>query len=347
MVPHDLKDVEDARDRKLVFVVYGRNRRAQGAVVQFLLALGLKALNFYTISAEIGGAPFIGDIVREGIRRAQAIVVLFTPDEMAELAWYLRDDHDEGVDVRRRQSRPNVIFEAGMALGLAPTRTILVTLGSDVALFSDIGGIHILHLSNVPEARSDLRRRLVHAGCSVDEDADFFSKETAGDFDAWQPTTTESYKHDVFLSVPMAAYETDVEYQASWTQVKKVFDCLKDVCSYRVFWAGENILGMKDFDINGVSTRVDIAAIEASRFFMMIYPKRLPTSVLFEAGHAFACGKPSAYFATRRDLPFLVRDITSTFPQRATLYDENDWKTFDDIVRVVARYKGGIFPSGG
>jgi len=175
---------ETVPDPRRVFVVYGRNGRALAAMQLFLRALKLDPLDFDTVKNDLGGSPFVGEIIRSGMERAQAIVVLFTPDEHAALRpelWFTRDA--EG-DKARWQPRPNVIFEAGMALAIDERRTILVVLG-EVGLSSDLHGRHFLALSNSTAARNDLRNALVGTGCQVDQYvSDLDNLEIAGDFEA-------------------------------------------------------------------------------------------------------------------------------------------------------------------
>jgi hypothetical protein len=78
-----------------------------------------------------------------------------------------------------------VIFEAGMALGMAPDRTILVMLGSDVELFSDLGGRHIIRLDNRPSNKNFLRDKLQSVGCTVDmKTSHHLDSRRGGDFEA-------------------------------------------------------------------------------------------------------------------------------------------------------------------
>ena len=92
---------------------------------------------------------------------AQAVVVLMTPDEIA----YLRDEYssDESDPEREpgAQARPNVLFEAGMAMGRHPKRTVLAELGA-MRPFSDIAGRHILRITDEPERRKELAQRHKH-----------------------------------------------------------------------------------------------------------------------------------------------------------------------------------------
>src|SRR5207302_7638293 len=77
------------------------------------------------------------------------------------------EDEKEFEKIPTGQARPNVLFEAGMAMGRNPKRTVLVQVG-DLRPFSDVGGRHVLHLNNSSERRQDLADRLKTAGCLVD-----------------------------------------------------------------------------------------------------------------------------------------------------------------------------------
>lgn len=173
-------------DPRKVFVVYGRNRKAYEAMVLFLQAIGLEAIDFYELKTRVGGSAFVGNIVRKGMDEAQAVIVLYTPDEYASLHPHLCDQHDSEQEKNRWQPRQNVILEAGMALAISEERTILVVFGN-VSLPSDLHGRHYVRLSNSSNSREQLRALLAGSavGCSVD-----FSKTTlhntalAGDFES-------------------------------------------------------------------------------------------------------------------------------------------------------------------
>jgi predicted nucleotide-binding protein len=53
----------------------------------------------------------------------------------------------------------NVIFEAGIALGAHPEKTLLIEVG-DVRRISDIAGMHIPRLTNDAASRKELAERL-------------------------------------------------------------------------------------------------------------------------------------------------------------------------------------------
>lgn len=103
----------------------------------------------------------------ENLKQAQAVVVLITPDEVAYLRSEYSIDPNESDINPAAQARPNVLFEAGMAMGRNSDRTILVEHGT-VRPFSDVAGRHVIRLDNSPSSRKELAQRLQTARCPVD-----------------------------------------------------------------------------------------------------------------------------------------------------------------------------------
>jgi hypothetical protein len=146
--------------RPRVFIIHGRDLEARNRLAKCVRALGLDVLTFEEVANALGPNPFIGDVVFEGIKQADLIIALFTPDEQTALyAPETGDYQGESQHESRWQARPNVIFEAGVALGIRAKDTILVSLGADVSLFSDVAGRHILDLTK-EDAIEDLMRRI-------------------------------------------------------------------------------------------------------------------------------------------------------------------------------------------
>ena len=168
---------DEARQRD-VFVVYGRNRAAQQAVFDFLRSLDLNPLEWDALVRATGkGAPYIGEVLDRGFARAQACVVLFTGDEAVRLRPDLAGPGEDTVEL---QPRPNVLFEAGMALAHYPERTLIATIGLTRGL-SDLAGRHYIRLDDSEASRRAFAQRLETIGCAVNMDGDW---RTAGDFDA-------------------------------------------------------------------------------------------------------------------------------------------------------------------
>lgn len=159
-------------DPTRVFVVHGRNGQARDAMFEFLRALRLHPIEWSQAIRLTGkGSPYIGEILDVAFARAQAVVILMTPDEIA----YLRPEYASGEgdpeSQPAAQARPNVLFEAGMAMSRNSARAILVEFGT-VRAFSDVAGRHALRLDDSAAKRKELAQRLETAGCLVDMTGD-------------------------------------------------------------------------------------------------------------------------------------------------------------------------------
>ena len=152
-----------------VFVVHGRDEKVRRALSDFLRTIGLKPIE-WSVAVTLTGktSPYVGEILDAAMLHAQAIVVLFTGDDLVRLKDEFLWVNDPAYERKTTpQSRPNVIFEAGMALGKYPERTILVQVGI-LRPFSDIAGRHFIRLKNTSKSRQELAQRLKLAGCNVD-----------------------------------------------------------------------------------------------------------------------------------------------------------------------------------
>ena len=181
--PSEVKEARPPTDTREIFVVRGRNDKARDALFDFLRAIDLRPLELADAVPTVGKTlPYIAELLDAGFRRAHAVVVLFTPDDEAWLREPYRSASDPAHEsVLSGQARPNVLFEAGMAMGRGKERTVLVELGT-LRPFTDIAGLHVTRLSDSSESRQDLARRLELAGCPVNLEGTDWHK--AGDFEA-------------------------------------------------------------------------------------------------------------------------------------------------------------------
>jgi predicted nucleotide-binding protein len=152
--------------KEKVFVIYGRNEKIRRSMFDFLRAANLKPLEWEQVVTEVAeGTPYIGDVIDKGLEIAQAVLILFTGDDLAKLdSKFLKKD--EIPEDYTFQPRPNVLFEAGLALGKYPKRTIIVTFGN-LREISDLGGRHVIKFKNTAAKRKDILTRLQTAGCAV------------------------------------------------------------------------------------------------------------------------------------------------------------------------------------
>ena len=164
-----------------VFVVHGRNSPARDALFEFLRSIDLHPLEWSEAVRLTGKAsPYVGEVLDAAFSRAHAVVVLMSPDDEARLRQPFRESNDPAHEITLTgQARPNVLFEAGMAMARSEERTVLVQIG-DVRPFSDIGGRHVLRLSDTSECRQQLAQRLANAGCPVQREGTAW--HSAGDF---------------------------------------------------------------------------------------------------------------------------------------------------------------------
>jgi hypothetical protein len=155
-----------------VFLVYGRNRTAHTLLSDLLQQFGLSVLDWEGAVALTGKAsPHAREVIAAALDHVGAVVVLMTGDEDARLRSEFCAPHELRTEGElNSQSRPNVIFEAGMAFGLFPTRTIVVQLGR-LRIISDIAGVQYVPLDESAESRRALANRLRTAGCAIDEKA--------------------------------------------------------------------------------------------------------------------------------------------------------------------------------
>jgi hypothetical protein len=144
------------------------------------------------------------------------------------------------------------------------------------------------------------------------------------------------YRYDAFVSSPMAAL-SDKDYQAERVFTLDVIDELKTSCGIKdIYYAGSDIDSKKKFSPNDVAVMDDLDAITRSKQFILIYPKKVASSVLFEAGIALGLGKSCIYFVKdRKHLPFLMRQAEQAF-KNIKVYE---YINIDDIKRICKNRK--------
>lgn len=175
----------EVNNSRSVFVVHGRNKLLRDSMFDFLRSIDLSPMEWdHAVELTGEGSPYIGRILDVAFEHAAAIVVLMTPDEVAYLQQQYGQGEGDPETEPAPQARPNVLFEAGMALGRNANRTVLVEIGV-VRPFSDISGRHAIRLTNEVAKRQALASRLRTAGCAVRVDGTDW--HTVGDFTAPPP----------------------------------------------------------------------------------------------------------------------------------------------------------------
>jgi predicted nucleotide-binding protein len=153
-----------------VFVVHGRDEALRKSMFEFLRALGLAPQEWQqALAAAKGNNPYVGAVIDEVMEQAQAVVVMMSPDDLVQLKdQFVGRDEKNTEGKPQGQARPNVLFEAGMAMAAHSKKTVMVRIGR-IKPFSDVFGRHIPSLGEDFDSRNDLANRLHKAGCTVNK----------------------------------------------------------------------------------------------------------------------------------------------------------------------------------
>ncbi len=156
------------------------------------------------------------------------------------------------------------------------------------------------------------------------------------------------FEHDVFLAMAMAGLDTEEQYQDYRNQALKIEKWLQDYCRFRsVFYAGRNLETKDKFEAEDFSLSEDLEALRRSKYFMLVYPDKIVSSVLFEAGLAVALGKPSVYFIRgRSSVPFLMRKAEQAIlPAGVRIYEYENLARMETLLQGAGerlwKYSGG------
>lgn len=169
------------RARDKVFVVHGKDLRPVDALKKFLLFLGLHTMSWSEAVSLTGKSqPHTYDVVKAGMDHAAAILVVFSPDDLA----HVKDEYSSDGDPDRNpqgQARQNVTLEAGMAFAMAPERTIFLKSEATREI-SDIAGFNWVNLDGTWDSREDLKNRLTKIGAAISDNNQNLKDSLAGPF---------------------------------------------------------------------------------------------------------------------------------------------------------------------
>jgi predicted nucleotide-binding protein len=126
---------------KKVALVIGRDEVANEIARKLIAACGLEAFEFpHAKAANPKGTQFNHEIVSRLFKDCDCALVVRTPDEIAKLeSHHCKSEEDEA---ERRQERPNVLLEYGMALGHYGEENVLTLQFGFFQPASDHLGLH-------------------------------------------------------------------------------------------------------------------------------------------------------------------------------------------------------------
>jgi hypothetical protein len=126
-----------------------------------------------------------------------------------------------------------------------------------------------------------------------------------------QPAAEAAGTGGIFVSAPMAAFQHDeARYHAQHDDVRAICEALESKLHADCYYGGQGMPKTEDFQNERVAFREVFDRIRGAAYFVLIYPERLASSVLVEAGMALALGKKCAFFVRDpQDLPYLLRNV--------------------------------------
>ncbi len=159
---------EDQIGKDDVFIVHGRNLEMKSAISDFLSSLNISTLEWEDCVRATGEpSPYVGDVLEKAFELTKVVIILLTPDDCAKLKEEFWKDKEEPFETKLTgQARPNVLFEAGIAMGIMKKRTIIIEIG-DLRPYSDIVGRNVVRLDNKEPSRKRLIERLKTAGLNI------------------------------------------------------------------------------------------------------------------------------------------------------------------------------------
>lgn len=161
-------------DNNKVFIVHGRDLEFKKKIVGFLRALSLQPLEWDYVAGKTGKAtPTTHEIIVKGFEIAQVIIVLLTGDDEGKLKDIFHQDTDNDLEKTiSSQPRLNVVYEAGLAFGMNPARTLVIQKPEKLRKISDVDGFNYIRYDGSPEKRNAIVTRLKAAGCLVETTGD-------------------------------------------------------------------------------------------------------------------------------------------------------------------------------
>ena len=98
---------------------------------------------------------------------------------------------------------------------------------------------------------------------------------------------------------------------------------------------------MQSPDPEAIAAEKDFSALKSSRHFVMIYPHRVLSSCIVEAGYALGAGIPSTYFVrSDEDLPYALRGAVEVSADVRRVRFRNAHEIVDFFLRYPERILG-------
>lgn len=252
-----MSDPTGVKEVNEIFLVHGRDNDANEGMRAFLESLGLRVVEWSEAKKDAKGqSPYVIEIVKKAIKN-KAVLVLLTPDEVTFLRnWFVTDKEDSEPAA---QSRPNVLFEAGLALGANPHHTVIVVMGS-ARIPSDLLGLHIEKFDGSPEKRQALADELKKAGCNINRNGTRWLNKAGSHY--FEKALKRQKESDIKVDrgIPAGVRISNSPYK---------FDSVIDDKCNEIFMTGHNFADQLDPQKGAILLRVVKNSLEVNKELRM------------------------------------------------------------------------------
>jgi len=151
---------------------------------------------------------------------------------------------------------------------------------------------------------------------------------------------------DVFLAYPMAAWDDPTTFQHERGNALQVIEALRGHTGIKsIYFAGQKITSIAEFEEHDVAAEIDLKGIDECKYFVMVFPEKLVSSVLFEAGYALAKRKPAIYFVRdQTHLPFIMRNISSLPKEQFPSVKVYEYQDINSLLHLIEVNKKHLLP---
>lgn len=151
--------------------------------------------------------------------------------------------------------------------------------------------------------------------------------------------------HDVFLSTPMTSFQKSDQWPSHREEFQKILTAIRKRAGLsKYYFSGENMLDDTSFDPAPIGAFKDLSALQRSRRFIMIYPERVPTSCIAEAGIALAKKMPSVYFfRDQGHLPYALTQVNQVY----SFVKFYPYTHIAEIAKTIEKYGTELFLGSG
>lgn len=214
---------------------------------------------------------------------------------------------------------PNVFYELALAQAAGRPVILMIEQGKkppfDISDYQYI--TYDLHVSRVEKAKDAIRKKLDMyrqrnwTGRSIIHD--YLTARYSQPRETSAPAP-ESPRYDIFISSPVTGVD-EAEHREIRALTLAVIDKLRESGRYdSIYYSAQGFAELGDVDPPSISVKRDLGALRQSKVFLLIYPKRLVTSAVVEAGYALALEIPSYYFFRAvEDLPFMLDEAAVAY----------------------------------